>query len=198
MIAHERQDLLLERLDGDRADLLVADHARLVDDERLWHAVDAVVEAHRAVAVDDGHRVGVAVLREPALARGGLVLVIQADDRHHLGLAELDQQRVLLAAGHAPRCPHVEQPHLALHVGGAERLVGRVQLVARERRGRLADQRRRHLARIEAQPDQQEGEQDGEDAERNEQLAVHRISARRPRPRGGAPRGARRGGSGDR
>ena len=38
---------------GDRADLLVADDARLVDDEGLGHAVDAAVDADAPVAIDD-------------------------------------------------------------------------------------------------------------------------------------------------
>ena len=39
----------------DRTDLLVADHAVLVDDERLGHAVHAPVDADAAVRVDDRH-----------------------------------------------------------------------------------------------------------------------------------------------
>jgi len=70
---------------------------------------------------------------QASACRRRLVLVVQPDERDELGLAELDQQRMLLAAGDAPRRPHVEQPHLALHVGRAHGLVGGVQLVAHER-----------------------------------------------------------------
>src|SRR5437868_14491657 len=45
----ERDDLLRHDLGRHGADLLVADHAFLVDHVGLWHAVDAVVDAHFAV-----------------------------------------------------------------------------------------------------------------------------------------------------
>src|SRR6266540_6839815 len=86
-LAHERHDRLLERLRRDRSDLLVANHALLVDDERLGHTVDAPVDPDTAIAIDDRRRVRVAVLREPALAGDRLVLVIEADDRDDLLLA---------------------------------------------------------------------------------------------------------------
>src|SRR6267142_2008044 len=98
----QRLDALGDHLRRERADVLHADHAALVDDECLGHAVDAEVDADAAVLVEDGRVIGVAELVEPAHAVGALVFVVEADDGQRLGLRELDQQGVLFAAGHAP------------------------------------------------------------------------------------------------
>ncbi len=61
----QRQHLLLPDLFGDRADLLEADHAVLVDDECLRHAIDAIVDADAAIDVPDRQIVRITPLREP-------------------------------------------------------------------------------------------------------------------------------------
>ena len=59
---------LLSGSPGDRSDLLVTDHAGLVDDEGFRYAIDAPVDSDAAVRIHDGHLVRVAVLREPRTA----------------------------------------------------------------------------------------------------------------------------------
>src|ERR1035441_3875178 len=95
-------DLGRERFLGERADVLHADDAALVDDERFGHAVDAEVDADAAFAVEQRGVVRVAEARQPAAGIGALVLVVEPIDRHEVLLRELDEQRMLLAAGNAP------------------------------------------------------------------------------------------------
>ncbi len=83
-------------------------------------------------------------------------------------LRELDQDRVLLAAGDAPRGPDVEQPDLALHVLRARRSCpGSASCGQREGRRRLADQRRGHLARVQVESDGEQGDEGGEADQRS-------------------------------
>ena len=112
----------------DRPDLLVADHALPVDHEGLGHAVDAEIDAHPALGIGDAQHVGIAELLEPRLAGVRLVLVVEPDERNDAALRELHEQRMLVAARRAPRRPHVEEPHLALHVLLREREIRLVQL----------------------------------------------------------------------
>src|SRR6187401_534016 len=109
-------DLRREHIGRDRADVLVADHAVLVDDEGLGHAVDAEVDADAALDVVERRVVRIAEAREPAVGVLALVLVVEAVERHDLLLRELDEERMLLAAGDAPGGPDVEDPDLAAHV----------------------------------------------------------------------------------
>src|SRR5439155_19593941 len=65
-LLQERHDLRVDHALRQRTDVLEADDALLVDDERLGHAVDAEVDADAAVAVRYRDGVGVAELLEPA------------------------------------------------------------------------------------------------------------------------------------
>src|SRR6478752_10213753 len=109
----QRQDFLREDLARHRADLLVADDAALVDHVGLRHAVDAVVDADASLRVDYGEVVGIAVRGEPAQPILAPVLVVQSIDGHGARLRQLEQHRMLLPAGHAPRRPDIQQPHAA-------------------------------------------------------------------------------------
>src|SRR5450755_25629 len=130
-LAHQRQDLALERVNAQGPDLLVANDARSVDDKRFRHAVNAVVDADASVLVDDGRRIGIAILRKPGASVVRLVLVVETVDGNEIRLRELQQQGMLLAARDAPRRPHVEKPYLALELRGGKRLVA-VDLWQRE------------------------------------------------------------------
>src|SRR6516225_1106753 len=66
-LPQQRQHIVAQHLGRQRADLLVADHALLVDDEGLGHAVDAEVDAHAAVGVEQRGVVRVAALGQPLL-----------------------------------------------------------------------------------------------------------------------------------
>ena len=191
-LRQQRHDLVAEHVRADRSGVLHADDAGLVDDVGFRHAIDAVVDADAAVEVHHGQLVRVAVLAEPGVgalegefflflgahlahveaAVAAHFLVVEADQRHVDLLREVDEDRVLGAAGNAPRGPDVEQPDLALHVLGAERLVRRRQDGQVEGRGRLADQRRRHVARVEAEADGEQGDEGGKAAQYPE-IAVH-------------------------
>src|SRR5260221_3117232 len=64
-IIDERHDLLRHDLGRDRSDLLVADDAALVDHVGFGHAVDAVVDAHLAVGVEEQDALQIALALEP-------------------------------------------------------------------------------------------------------------------------------------
>src|SRR5947207_14642811 len=64
-LAHERIHFLLDNVGGERADVLVADHALPIGDVGLRHAVDAVVDADATVAVEHDQLVRIAVPLEP-------------------------------------------------------------------------------------------------------------------------------------
>src|SRR5712664_3955140 len=156
-------ELVAHQFAGDRADALVADHAALVDDVGLRHAVHAVVHDDPAVEIEGRQPVRVAKALQPAERIVARVLVIEPIQRRRAALRELDQHRMLVAAGDAPRGPYVEDPHPALQVLLGERLVGLLQHRQLEVRRRLADQRRGNLARIEPQADGEQRHQRNED-----------------------------------
>src|SRR3972149_3316548 len=109
--SHQGENLVAHNLGSDHADALVADDAFLVDQKRLRHAVDAVIDPDATVVVVRGESVGNSELGKPPQAVLALVLVVEPDERHHLGAGQFDQHRMLLAAGPAPGRPDVEQPH---------------------------------------------------------------------------------------
>src|SRR5881396_539695 len=164
-------ELVAHQLDGDRADALVADHAALVDDVGLRHAVHAVVDADPAVEIERRQPVGIAEALQPAERVVARVLVIEPVQRCCGALGKLDQHRMLVAAGDAPRGPYVEDPHPAL-------LLQHRQL---EVRRRLADQRRGDLARIEPQADGEQRYQRNEDDPDPRQLHAVASAPRRSR-----------------
>src|SRR6266850_8406401 len=145
-LLHQRQQLVLDDLGRERADALVADDAQLVDHVGLGHAVDAVVDADLAVDVVDRELVGIAHAFQPRQAVFALVLVVESVERHRAASGEIEQDRVLLAAAHAPRCPHVEHPDFPEHVFFSECLCGFAQLGQLEVGRGLADERRGNLA----------------------------------------------------
>src|SRR6266436_4414421 len=151
--------LVTHQLAGDRADALVADHAALVDDVGLRHAVYAVVDADPAVEIEGRQPVGIAEALQPAERIVARVLVIEPIQRCRGALRERDQHRMLVAAGDAPRSPYVEDPHPALQVLLGKRLVGLLQHRQREVRRRLADQRRRDIPRVKPQAHSQQNDQ---------------------------------------
>src|SRR6185369_1074685 len=113
---HHRLDARLDHLWRERPDVLHADDAALVDEERLGHAVHAEVDADAPVLIEGRDVVRIAELVEPAETFRPRVLVVEPDDGHEALPRQVEQRRMLLAARHAPRRPHVEQPHLAEHV----------------------------------------------------------------------------------
>src|SRR5690606_287722 len=139
-----RHEHVLQRIGRDRADVLVADAALAIDQEGFRHAIHAEVDADAAVDVEHRQHVGVAMVLEPGArtldGHAGLglerhaarvdrtvathFLVVEADHGHQLLLRHAHQHRMLLATGDAPRGPHVEQPHLALHFLQREGLLG--------------------------------------------------------------------------
>src|SRR5437879_22944 len=76
------QDLLLQRFNSERTNLLVANDALLVDHEGLWHAVHPVIDADTTIPVDNGRRIRIAVLCEPLPPFDGIVLVVEAVHRN--------------------------------------------------------------------------------------------------------------------
>src|SRR5688500_12466707 len=172
-LLHQRRELLLRHLGGERPDVLVADHALAIDDVGFRHAVDAIVDGDTPRGVVHRELVRIAVARKPRERVLARVLVVQADHRDSLG--KLGDHRMLHQARRAPRGPHVEYPHLAEHLllrEGLGRLVEPRQLEGR--RG-LADERRGHFARIELESDAEQAEQHDE-AQRQPQL-FHAVAS---------------------
>src|SRR5437870_2931126 len=85
-LLQQRFDLLLHDVRGQRADVLVADHALAIDDVGLGHAVDAVVDADAAVGVEHDQLIRVAVALEPGQRVVARVLVVESDHRRQPGL----------------------------------------------------------------------------------------------------------------
>src|SRR5258708_6274947 len=96
-IIDERHDLLRHDLGRARSDLLVADDAALVDHVGFGHAVDAVVDAHLAVGVEERGAVRIAVALEPLHAVLAAVLLVQPLKGRRAAFGGLDDQPVLLA-----------------------------------------------------------------------------------------------------
>ena len=102
---------------------------------------------------------------------------------------------MLLAAGHAPGGPDIEQPHLALEVGVGDRLRRLLQHRQAERRRRLADQRRGHLARVEVEADAEKADDHHEHRQGQEELlhaALLPLACARRVPRAAAACSSRR------
>src|SRR5262245_46196997 len=64
-VLQQRHDLRVQHLGCQRADVLEADDAALVDDKRFGHAVDAEVDADAAIEIGQRHVVRIAELLEP-------------------------------------------------------------------------------------------------------------------------------------
>src|SRR5439155_16367945 len=146
-LLHQRLDLLLHDVGGERSDVLVADDALAIDDVGLGHAVDAVVDADAPARVEHDEMKRVAVALEPGQRLVAGVLVVEPDDRRESRLGDARHHWVLDQAWRAPRGPHAHDPHLAEHVLLREALLGLVQERQLESRRRLADQGRGHFAR---------------------------------------------------
>ena len=138
----------------DRSDQLVGDLAVAADHERLGHAVDAPLDRSTAVGVGAVRHERIAVAAEEAPRIVGLVLVVDAGDADARVGGELDEQRRLVVARHAPRRPDVEHGHLALErraVEARHRLAVAIEAGNRRQAGLrrfAADQRGRNARRI--------------------------------------------------
>src|SRR2546422_4307677 len=186
-LLHQGQHLVPDDLRGERADALVADHAALVDHVGLGHAVDSIVDADLAFDVVDRELIGIAHAFQPRQAVFALVLVVQPVKRDRTALREVEQHRMLLAAGDAPGGPDIEHPDAADHVLFREGLRRLVELRQFEMGRGLADQRRGNLARIEREPDREQCDQRREYGQ-GQNEAIHRclfgiVRERRAPPR---------------
>ena len=152
------------------AGVLVAHAAFAVNQKTFGYAVNAQVNADPARQIKRRRAVGrTAVRGQPApgalagerefplrgkaagihIAVAAHFLVIEADDGKLT--AQVNQQRMLHAAGQAPRRPDVEQPHFAAHLRGDK--IALALLHARKAKigQRTVDQRRRQGAALVAQ-----------------------------------------------
>src|SRR5262249_39721988 len=99
----ERQQGLVKSLGRNGADVLVTDAPVAIDHEGLRHAVDAEIDSDPARFIVANRSIGIAQFAQPLARVGGLVLVVDAIDRHPTLALQAQQDRVLRAAGHAPR-----------------------------------------------------------------------------------------------
>ncbi len=92
----------VEIVGGDRADQLVGDAGVAADHESLRHAIDAPFDRGAAALVGArrGERIAVTAEEAPRVVR--LVLVVDADQAQAAVLRQLQQQRRLVVARHAP------------------------------------------------------------------------------------------------
>jgi hypothetical protein len=85
-------------------------------------------------------------------------------------LGKVHQQRMLLAAGHAPGGPHIEQPNPALHLVRAERSRRGVQRGQAEGGRWLVDQGGWDFMRVALQAQAQKNHQAKKQTQRDEEL----------------------------
>src|SRR5690606_11026208 len=137
------RQLRVQHLGRHGADVLVQHHAVAGHEERLRHAEEAPVDAHRAVVVDDvGEREAEEVYERPALGALAAVLRLHADEHDARVLVPLPvglQHGRLVVTGGAPRGPEVDDQRPALELLERERLaeLAHVVLVHRQlERGR--------------------------------------------------------------
>src|SRR5262245_8496409 len=167
-LSEEPLDRVAEHRVGDGAHVLDADAALAVEEERLRHAVDAVVDRHGARQVL-GVGEGEAEILDELL--DGLALVLDGDAQHDdapltIGAPVLlEDRRLLVAAWIAPGRPEIQDDDLsAVRLQRERRTVERGQ----PERGRgLLDERRRNVARTHAKP-VGEQHQHGQDGERDQ------------------------------
>src|SRR2546421_6063479 len=101
------------------------------------------------------------------------IFVIDSHDWNRIRLCILEQPRMLLATGNAPRAPKIQQPNLALHVTSRKHLLRIMKLRQLESRRSFVDKRRRNLARIVAQSNEQKDDEPEEQRQRNEEKLFH-------------------------
>src|SRR5262249_34666367 len=116
-LRHQRP---FEIVRSDPPDQLEGNPAIAANDKRLRHAVDAPFDrrAAAAVAPDGGKRVAETTEKAPRAFR--LVLLIDGDDANAMIAGKSYQQRSLVTAWDAPRCPHVDQRDRACEIRRAE------------------------------------------------------------------------------
>ena len=136
--------------------MFVTDHPFAVDDKGLRHTIDAPIDADVSLTVYGDYVVGISKLAQPAPGIGRSILVIESHDPDDLPSGKIVQQRMLHTTGTAPRCPDIQQPDLAAHLGSADHPLHLQQSGQFKLRRGLIDQRRRHLSWIELQPERKE------------------------------------------
>ena len=143
--------------------MLVGDAPVRVDDEGLRHAVDAPVDTDATVGVGAGARVGITELGKPGLGLPGLVLVVDSVNRNDVSTRELCEQRMLVAARHAPGGEHVHERDLADQILARQPRRASLDGRQRERRHALAEQRGRQVfALVLERPVEQTEQYDGD------------------------------------
>src|SRR6185369_8988141 len=171
-LLHQRDDLFAQYAGRYRTNMFHANYPCFINYKCFRNAVDPVVDSGFPITIPYRQTIGITMFRQPGFGRLPIVLVVQSDDGNHVMPGQIEQYRVLLTTGDTPRCPDVQQPHLPPHVLRREMLIGRLQLAQTEGRRRLADERRRHLARIQAQAHRQKTNQHDEQNE-GQQKSTH-------------------------
>src|SRR3989449_1447293 len=175
-LREQRLDVGPEDLVRERADVLGADPPAPIDEEGLRHAVGAVIHGDLAGRVGRV-REAQAEVPDELLRRLGLVLDVHA---HHGDAAvavrppaPLEDRRLLVARGVAPRGPEVDDDDLAALGLQGER--GAVEGRERDAGRGPADERRGDLARIHAEAvgEQRQHRQRGEGNEPAPRPAAH-------------------------
>src|SRR5262245_21230370 len=109
-----------DMLRRDGTDELVHDPAVAADNERLRNTIDSPFDRGAAIAVDAEAAERIAVAAEKAQGVLRCVLVIDADELQPRVLAQVDQQRRLVVARHAPGRPDVDDTDPSLEGGRIE------------------------------------------------------------------------------
>src|SRR5207342_172174 len=102
------QQLVLDDVVGQRADVFPADDSVGVDKEGLRCAVDAPVQCVATILVRNDDPVRIAELLQPAQCVGVIVLPVVTDDAHALALGETRDHRMFVTARWTPAAPDVQ------------------------------------------------------------------------------------------
>src|SRR5688572_1406891 len=98
----------------------VGDASVRTDDEGFGNAINAPVNADPPFEISAGARIGITQRVQPLGRVLRRVLVVDAVERNDALPADLQEKRVLEAAGNAPRGEEVHQRHLPLEVAARQ------------------------------------------------------------------------------
>src|SRR5258708_5441006 len=115
--AQYRFDRLLVDFGVERANRLVRNVARGIDDVGFGDTVDAPIDGDPTRNVGARPDIRVAVGIKPAFGIVRSILVVEPVDRNGLAGSQLHEEGMLLAAGHAPGSEYVNKGDLAAKLG---------------------------------------------------------------------------------
>src|SRR3546814_9290836 len=131
--------------------MLVGDLSIGIDDKGFGYAVDAPFNSDSAISVGARTGIGVTERVQPFGGVRGRVLVIQTMDGDRLCGRKLREKRMLLPAGDAPGCKHIDERNLAFEIRAGQPQSTTLDRRQRKLRYGSADQRRWDFSRVQCE-----------------------------------------------